>query len=125
LRWLQQQQITSCTATVLKEDLIRLNNAPLVARLAGLPQLSRGQQIELHITGADELALELEARYVSLLDAVIEAADLTDERDANQVAATELEAAEAQPSEAASVAVLATPSPESSNTSSAAPPPLA
>jgi exoribonuclease-2 len=147
LRWLQQQQITSCTATVLKEDLIRLNNAPLVARLAGLPQLSRGQQIELHITGADELALELEARYVSLLDAVIEAADLTDERDANQVAATELEAAEAQPSEAditnsvvatstaleatptageaASVAVLATPSPESSNTSSAAPPHLA
>ena len=115
LRWLQQQQITNCTATVLKEDLIRLNNAPLVARLAGLPQLGRGQQIELHITGVDELALELEARYVSLLDAVVEAADIADERDANQEAAIELEAA---------VATLATPTPESSNTSSAVPPPL-
>jgi hypothetical protein len=162
LRWLQQQQITTCTATVLKEDLIRLNNAPLVARLAGLPQLGRGQQIELQITGADELALELEARYVSLLDAVIEAADLADERDANQAATTEPEAAEAQPSEtdstdlqanetqlseasttdsivaattvpktaptantAATISVLATPSPESSNTSSDVPPPLA
>jgi exoribonuclease-2 len=99
LRWLQQQQITTCTATVLKEDLIRLNDAPFVARLAGLPQLGRGQQIELHITGADELALELEARYVSLLDAVVEAEDIADERETNQAAATELEAAEAQPSE--------------------------
>lgn len=162
LRWLQQQQITRCTATVLKEDLIRLNNAPLVARLAGLPQLGRGQQIELHITGADELALELEARYVSLLDAVIEAEDITDEREANQAAATELESAETQPSEAsatdlqanetqlseasttdsivtvtaapetaptantaAAISVLATPSPESSNTCSDVPPPLA
>jgi len=118
LRWLQQQQITSCTATVLKEDLIRLNNAPLVARLAGLPQLGRGQQIELHITGADELALELEARYVSLLDAVIEAEDIADEREANQAATAEPETTEAP------VAALATPEPQSSNTSSAAPPPL-
>jgi len=154
LRWLQQQQITTCTATVLKEDLIRLNNAPLVARLAGLPQLGRGQQIELHITGVDELALELEARYVSLLDAVIEAADIADERDANQPATTEQEASaaeletnETQPSEASAsdtiVAIttalettsaantdahadpLATLSTESSNTSSTHLPPLA
>jgi exoribonuclease-2 len=162
LRWLQQQQISSCTATVLKEDLIRLNNAPLVARLAGLPQLGRGQQIELHITGADELALELEARYVSLLDAVVEAEDVADERETNQAATAELEAIEAQPSEtgatdrqgneaqlsaasatgshvatatapettptantAAAAIMLATPSPESSNTNSAVPPPLA
>jgi exoribonuclease-2 len=119
LRWLQQQQITTCTATVLKEDLIRLNNAPFVARLAGLPQLGRGQQIELHITGADELALELEARYVSLLDAVVEAEDIADERETNQAATAELEATEAP------VAADATPEPPSSNTSAAVPPPLA
>jgi exoribonuclease-2 len=119
LRWLQQQQITTCTATVLKEDLIRLNNAPFVARLAGLPQLGRGQQIELHITGADELALELEARYVSLLDAVVEAEDIADERETNQAATAELEVTEAP------VAADATPEPPSSNTSAAVPPPLA
>ena len=90
-----------------------------MARLAGLPQLGRGQQIELHITGADELALELEARYVSLLDAVVEAEDIADERETNQAATAELEATEAP------VAADATPEPQSSNTSAAVPPPLA
>ncbi len=140
LRWLQQQQITTCTATVLKEDLIRLNNAPLVARLPGLPQLGRGQQIELHITGADELALELEARYVSLIDTMIEASDLADEGDAGLATATEIEADQTEPPAAAAVEAdasaisadfsatteavtpanaLATAPPESSNTGSA------
>ncbi len=140
LRWLQQQQITTCTATVLKEDLIRLNNAPLVARLPGLPQLGRGQQIELHITGADELALELEARYVSLIDTMIEASDLADEGDAGLATATEIEADQTEPPTAAAVDAdasaisadfsatteavtpanaLATAPPESSNTGSA------
>ncbi len=140
LRWLQQQQITTCTATVLKEDLIRLNNAPLVARLPGLPQLGRGQQIELHITGADELALELEARYVSLIDTMIEASDLADEGDAGLATATEIEADQTEPLTAAAVEAdasaisadfsatteavtpanaLATAPPESSNTGSA------
>ncbi len=140
LRWLQQQQITTCTATVLKEDLIRLNNAPLVARLPGLPQLGRGQQIELHITGADELALELEARYVSLIDTMIEASDLADEGDAGLTTATEIEADQTEPLTAAAVEAdasaisadfsatteavtpanaLATAPPESSNTGSA------
>ena len=85
LRWLQQQQITTCTATVLKDDLIRLNNAPLVSRVSGLPQLGRGQQIELHITGTDELALELNIRYVSTIDAVVEASEVADEPEAPAV----------------------------------------
>jgi len=68
LRWLQQQQITACEATVLKEDLVRLNDAPMVVRLAGLPALERGQRIELHITGFDELALEMDCRFVSRVE---------------------------------------------------------
>jgi exoribonuclease-2 len=130
----------------LKEDLIRLNNAPLVARLAGLPQLGRGQQIELQITGADELALELEARYVSLIDAVVEASEIAEEPEANQAAATELEATQTESFQdaatearnAATAALettqekdspvpntaLATPAAESSNTGSGLTPPL-
>jgi exoribonuclease-2 len=146
LRWLQQQQITTCTATVIKEDLIRLNNAPLVARLAGLPQLGRGQQIELQITGADELALELEARYVSLIDAVVEASEIAEDPEENLAATTEIETAQAlSPQDAATEASgavaaaietiseqgpvvplteLATPAAESSNTGSGLTPPL-
>ena len=114
LRWLQQQQITTCTATVLKEDLIRLNHAPLVTRLAGLPQLGRGQQIELQITGADELALELEARYLSVLDAVIEASDVADEPEPLSVTV-----------DSALPDTVAIPVAESSNTVTTHPPPLA
>ena len=114
LRWLQQQQITTCTATVLKEDLIRLNHAPLVTRLAGLPQLGRGQQIELQITSADELALELEARYLSVLDAVVEASDVADEPEPLSVTVDN-----ALPD------TVAMPVAESSNTVTTHPPPLA
>jgi len=136
LRWLQQQQVTTCTATVLKEDLIRLNNAPLVARLAGLPQLGRGQQIELHITGADELALELEARYISLLDAVIEAEDITDEQEATEAEPNDTKTTDTIASTTTvldttpttdtsePVAALATPALQSSNNGAAVPPPL-
>jgi hypothetical protein len=117
-----------------------------VARLAGLPQLGRGQQIELQITGADELALELEARYVSLIDAVVEASEIAEEPEANLAATTELEAAQSQsPQDAATEAsgamaaaietiseqgsvvpntALATPAAESSNTGSGLTPPL-
>ena len=68
LRWLQQQQITECEANVLKEDLVRLSDAPMVVRLAGLPALERGQRIALHITGFDELALEMDCRFVSRIE---------------------------------------------------------
>jgi exoribonuclease-2 len=123
LRWLQQQQITTCTATVLKDDLIRLNNAPLVSRVPGLPQLARGQQIELHITGTDELALELDLRYVSTIDAVVEASDVADEPEAPDVTDSSVLAADltngATPALADTVAML---SADGSNTTIETPP---
>ena len=36
LRWLQQQDISRVDATVIKEDLVRFNNAPLVTRVGGM-----------------------------------------------------------------------------------------
>lgn len=65
LRWLQQQQISECTATVLKEDLVRLDHAPLVCRVSGLPQSERGDVVTLQILSTDELTLELDCRYVT------------------------------------------------------------
>lgn len=62
LRWLQQQDIRVITATVLRDDLVRLDGAPLVTRVPGLPALERGHQVTIEILGYDELALELECR---------------------------------------------------------------
>lgn len=68
LRWLKQQNITECEATVLKEDLVRLSHAPMIVRLAGLPTLDRGQNVLLHITAIDELALEMDCRFIESMD---------------------------------------------------------
>jgi exoribonuclease-2 len=62
LRWLRQQGTSSVMATVLRDDLVRLESAPLVTRVAGLPELERGQRVQLDILGTDELALELMCR---------------------------------------------------------------
>lgn len=75
LRWLQQQQISETTGQVLKEDLVRLGNAPFVTRLSGLPELARGQQIALKINTFDELNLELQASYLHTLETNDEPAD--------------------------------------------------
>ncbi|OXR50756.1 ribonuclease II [Pusillimonas sp. T2] len=67
LRWLQQQGITEVTASVLREDLVRFDCAPLVTRVGGLPELERGTQVKLAITGYDELSLEIHCRLIETL----------------------------------------------------------
>ncbi len=68
LRWLQQQNVIECEATILKEDLVRLSQAPMVVRLAGLPALERGQRITLQIMSIDELALEMDCRFMASIE---------------------------------------------------------
>lgn len=64
LRWVKQQGVTRTSANVLRDDLVRLANAPLVVRVGGMPALERGAQVEIEVLGADELTLELQCRYV-------------------------------------------------------------
>jgi exoribonuclease-2 len=65
LRWLAQQGITHPTAAVLREDWVRLDQAPLMCRVSGLPALPRHTQIEIEVLDCDELTLEIQCRYVS------------------------------------------------------------
>lgn len=67
MRWLQQQQLTEVTATVLREDLVRFDCAPLVTRVGGLPELERGTAVRLAITGYDELAIDVHCRLIDVL----------------------------------------------------------
>jgi len=68
LRWLAQNNVTRCTAHVLREDLVRLANAPFVTRVGGLPELERGTAVEIDILGRDELALEVDCRFLGLVE---------------------------------------------------------
>lgn len=81
LRWLRQEDVHRIGATVLKGDVLRLDGMPLVTRLPGLPELPRGQRIEVDVLGMDEVELVLEARLHQVLTAVPSgaAAELDDE----------------------------------------------
>lgn len=67
LRWLAQENAHIVDAVVLKDELVRLVDIPLVIRLAAMPSLPRGQQVKLEIIRWDEVDLSVEAR---LLDVV-------------------------------------------------------
>ena len=64
LRWLKQNGVTRTVAHVLREDLVRFANAPLVTRVGGMPEFERGTAVEVDILGMDELSLELDCRFV-------------------------------------------------------------
>jgi len=69
LRWLGQENAKQADAVVLKEDVLRLVDIPLVIRLAGLPQVARGAQVKLDIVRWDEVDLSLEARLLEVAQA--------------------------------------------------------
>ncbi len=67
LRWLLQERVARIAATVLKDDLVRLDGLPLVTRVGGLPPLARGRRVELDLLGQDLVELSLEARLHAVL----------------------------------------------------------
>jgi exoribonuclease II len=69
LRWLRQENVARIGATVIKGDVLRIDGMPFITRLPGLPDLPRGQQLELDVLGANEIDLALEARVHQVLAA--------------------------------------------------------
>ncbi|MDD2720043.1 MAG: RNB domain-containing ribonuclease [Gallionella sp.] len=81
LRWLQQQQSQIegelvIIATVLRENLVVLDDIPLVFRASSLPeQLPPRTRVQLAVTGMDLLDLSLQTRHVATLEAAPAATD--------------------------------------------------
>jgi exoribonuclease-2 len=67
LRWLQQEQARQVDAVVLKDEILRLSDIPLVIRMPGMAQVARGAQVKLDILRWDELDLSVEARLLEVL----------------------------------------------------------
>ncbi|HOX88154.1 MAG TPA: RNB domain-containing ribonuclease [Burkholderiaceae bacterium] len=68
LRWIEQEAVKRIGATVIKEEVLRLEGLPFVQRLPGLPVLARGQKVELDVLGTDLVDLVLEARLRQVLE---------------------------------------------------------
>lgn len=71
LRWFaqqwQQQRAKQVEALVVKDEVLRLVDIPLMLRLAGMPSMPRGARVRLDVIGWDEIELTLEARFIELL----------------------------------------------------------
>ncbi|MRR50874.1 MAG: RNB domain-containing ribonuclease, partial [Rhodocyclaceae bacterium] len=67
LRWLVQEGIAETIAHVLREELVRLDDIPLVVKIHSLPVTERGARVKLAVDDIDLLEAEIRARYVELL----------------------------------------------------------
>lgn len=84
LRWLGQENARQVEAVVLKDEVLRLHDIPLIIRLPGMPQAARGSQVRLEILRWDELDLSVETRVLEMLTS-------TDEDDLGDEAEDELD----------------------------------
>ncbi|AYR22644.1 RNB domain-containing ribonuclease [Herbaspirillum rubrisubalbicans] len=73
LRWLAQENARTVEAVVLKDEILRLVDIPLVLRMPGLPQLARGLQVKLDLLRWDEVDLSVEARLLEVPTAAAQA----------------------------------------------------
>lgn len=96
LRWLRQQGVDRIDATVLRGDVLRLAGLPFVTRLPGLPDLPRGQQLELEVIDGDEVDLTLQARVHRVLLAQVDEVDEAEEIEPAEAGANEGAAVEGQ-----------------------------
>lgn len=97
LRWLAQENARQVDAVVLKDEVVRLVEIPLVARLAGMPQVARGAQVRLDILRWDEVDLSLEARLLEVAAAPADASlELEEEEEGDTGEAALAEVVEAE-----------------------------
>lgn len=90
LRWLAQEQARQVDAVVLKDEVLRLVDIPLIIRLPGMPSVARGAQVRLDIVRWDEVDLSVEARLLEMLSTVtdeeLEDVEEEDDNDAQESA---------------------------------------
>ena len=93
LRWLTQESIRVVDAVVLKDEVLRLTDIPLVIQMPGLQSLARGAQVRLELLHWDEVDLSVQAR---LLD-VVTTPSLAPEPDSEEAVVETAEMENAQP----------------------------
>jgi exoribonuclease-2 len=67
VRWLRQNNVHTTEAIVLRDNLVRLIDIPLIFKVPSLPPHLPGSKISLTITGSDLIDVEVDARYLTTL----------------------------------------------------------
>jgi exoribonuclease-2 len=63
LRWLIQEGVAVAIAEVVRDNLVKIDRIPLIARVPSLPILAPGAKVELKISDIDLLELTFQAEY--------------------------------------------------------------
>jgi exoribonuclease-2 len=63
LRWLIQEGVVAAAAEVVRDNLVKIDRIPLIARVPSLPILPPGAKVELKISDIDLLELTFQAEY--------------------------------------------------------------
>ena len=69
LRWLLQEKIQTVNAQVIKENLVKLDHIPFVARVPSLPEMTPGAYVKLKLSEIDLLERTMHAEFLQKLDA--------------------------------------------------------
>ncbi|RKP51150.1 ribonuclease catalytic domain-containing protein [Trinickia fusca] len=69
LRWITQEHKKEVVAAVVKGDLVRLEEVPLLLHVPGLGVHARGTRVVLEVMSIDELTVEASVRIVRVIDA--------------------------------------------------------
>jgi exoribonuclease-2 len=67
MRWLRQQSAPEVEARVMRDNVVKLENIPLVIKVPSLPLQMPGSRIRLAIEGSDLVDVEVHARFVATL----------------------------------------------------------
>ncbi|MBN8443492.1 MAG: RNB domain-containing ribonuclease [Thauera sp.] len=67
VRWLRQHGLGTVDATVLRENLVRLEPIPLVFKVPSMPLQMPGSKVRLNVERSDLFDVEVEARFVQIL----------------------------------------------------------
>ena len=112
LRWLGQEDAKQVEAVVLKDEVLRLTEIPLIIRLPGMPPVARGAHVKLDILRWDEVDLSIEARLLEIPADQVPDADIDfddEEAPADPAQPTE---AEAEVADLASETAVTEPGPQ-------------
>ena len=65
LRWIEQEQADALDATVVRDNLVRLDRLPLVIRVPSLRQVTAGEKVRISLSKLDFWELSVHAEHVA------------------------------------------------------------
>jgi exoribonuclease-2 len=67
LQYLIQEQLTEVTATVWRENLVRIDGMFFITKVPSLPELKVGTKVALEIKHIDTLLIELHSKFKQVI----------------------------------------------------------